>query len=189
MPEAEFWTFNASLAGDDLRERMGINLGAPGDRRDDSGTLWLEFPAVGGPGPKTDIAVEPAEVEWFRSHSSLVAGDGFDWVAASGGQGIRSLVVKVGNDKPRPYTVRLHFAEPESRQPGERRFSIALQGRTVLEGLDVVKEASGPNRGLIREFRGIEIGGELRIELTPASNRQATLLSGVELIAESPPQP
>ena len=44
MPEAELWTFN-DRQPEGLSERIGINLGAPGDRRDADGTLWLEYPA------------------------------------------------------------------------------------------------------------------------------------------------
>ena len=32
--------------------RVGINLGAPGDRKADDGTLWLEYPSVGGSSPR-----------------------------------------------------------------------------------------------------------------------------------------
>ena len=32
-------------------KRLGINLGAPGDRKDAQGTLWLEYPSVGGKSP------------------------------------------------------------------------------------------------------------------------------------------
>ena len=28
--------------------RVGINFGAPGNRKADDGTLWLEYPSVGG---------------------------------------------------------------------------------------------------------------------------------------------
>ena len=31
--------------------RLGLNLGAPGDRQDAEGTLWLDYPSVGGPSP------------------------------------------------------------------------------------------------------------------------------------------
>ena len=32
--------------------RLGLNLGAPGDRMTEAGTLWLDHPAVGGPSPR-----------------------------------------------------------------------------------------------------------------------------------------
>ena len=33
-------------------QRVGINFGAPGDRMTREGTLWLDFPSVGGPSPE-----------------------------------------------------------------------------------------------------------------------------------------
>ena len=47
------------------------------------------------------------------------------------------------DDEIRRYDVRLHFAEPEPVKPGQRIFSVSLEGRTVLENLDVVRAAGG----------------------------------------------
>ncbi len=45
--------------------------------------------------------------------------------------------------EPRKFIVRLHFAELEDVAPGERVFDVLVQGKTVVENLDVVKEAGG----------------------------------------------
>lgn len=82
-----------------------------------------------------------------------------------------------------PHTVRLHFAEPGDLAPGARVFHVALQGRTVLENFDPAREASGGT--LVREFRAIPIGAELRIRLTTAPGSQAPpVLCGIEFAAE-----
>ena len=36
----------------------GINFGAPGDRKTDDGTLWLDWPSVGGPSPEISVRTE-----------------------------------------------------------------------------------------------------------------------------------
>jgi len=41
---------------------VGINLGAPGDRRADNGTLWLEYPRVGGPSPEIPVNINHEEL-------------------------------------------------------------------------------------------------------------------------------
>ncbi len=187
MPEAETWTFQPAKSNELLSDRLGLNLGAPGDRRDESGTLWLEYPEVGGPSPQINVKIEPSEVDWFRRHSSLVTSERFDWVSASGGQGIRTLSLKLDNKSPRKYTVRLHFAEPDVVKAGDRVFSVALQGKAVLNDLDVTAAAGGPNQGMVREFSRIEIGQELRVEFKASSNSKLPpLLCGLELVAESP---
>jgi hypothetical protein len=41
----------------------------------------------------------------------------------------------------RAYTVRLHFVEPWPAKAGDRVFSVALEGKTVIEDFDIVREA------------------------------------------------
>jgi hypothetical protein len=62
---------------------------------------------------------------------------------------------------------------------------VRLQGETALAGLDLMKAAGGRNRAIAREFRGVQIGQELRVELIPAKgSKQPALLSGIEIQAE-----
>jgi hypothetical protein len=379
MPEAETWTFDEIDApSGDAAQQLGVNFGAPGDRRTASGTLWLDYPSVGGPSPDVPIEVDGSPA-YFRHHSSQFSGQGEPWIAASGVEGARSIAIRlrprissvaprvvvpvahpdddaeedqagkvnltssdleltldaspqtvgirfspvpvprggkidtayvqfevdeassqpthlelraeaaadaarfsqrehdissrqktravalweppawnktglagpdqrtadlaavlqevvdrpdwkqggavallIGGDGKRVakafggdpnraarlclefhdpsntnppqgsqpaaadrYTVRLHFAEPdETVQPGDRVFDVALQGTTVLEHLDVVAEAGGPRRSIVKEFRGIQVDGELTVQLAPATDRPA-VLSGIEAVVEA----
>lgn len=79
-----------------------------------------------------------------------------------------------------PHTVRLYFAEMEGKTPGQRVFDVSLQGKTVLENLDVAKEAGGPKRELVKEFKDIGISSGLDIGF--ASHAGEAMLSGVEII-------
>lgn len=379
MPEMEMWTYSQigaeAEAGAQL-QRVGINFGAPGDRRSEDGILWLDHPSVGGQSPGVEVALEGEGVDYFRRHSAMVSGAGLPWVNASGVSGATRITIvprtadaasqsasgafvfpardaadtaeetgkgkvttsssdlelvrdraaqvvglrfpkiklprnadiesahiqftvdetskeatrlnlaiqdianapafgnkaknvsnratlaktvewkpspwtkigavtrdqrtpdlapllrrvigrkdwKSGNaiafkisgsgkrvaksrgkDAPRlvvtlkdapdakipaeqtatvPYHVRLHFAEPGNVAPGERVFSVKLQGRTVLSGLDIRQETGASGRGLVREFRNIPVAEKLQIELskdTPGS--AGPILSGVELVA------
>ena len=188
MREAEMWTFNTYGVGDEPVRRVGINLGAPGDRAAPDGTLWLDYPDVGGPSPDVAVSVAPGSTRWFRKHSSRLQGEGLTWVAASGARGLTSLSVTLDKkaQQARPYTVSLYFSEPDDLGPGERVFNVALQGRTVLEGLDIAKETGGPNRVLVRTFQGVAVKGNLTVSLTPApSSRIAEpVLCGVAVAAE-----
>ncbi|MCX6909081.1 MAG: PA14 domain-containing protein, partial [Verrucomicrobia bacterium] len=85
----------------------------------------------------------------------------------------------------RAYTVRLVFAEPEDIRAGQRVFDVKLQGREVLPSLDIVKQAGGSNRGIVREFRGVKAVDALEIEFVPRSAKPP-LICGVELIAVQP---
>ena len=181
MPEAEMWTFfgNADLKGP--VKRIGINLGAPGDRRAEDGTLWVEHPGVGGKSPVAPITVE-GPVEYFRRHSSRIAGEGHPWVAASGAKGLSSLTLVINKDakQSEPYTVRLHFAEPDGLQPGERVFDVALQEDLVLRNFDIVREAGGPDRALVKEFT---VAASKELKLTTIARQGLPLLCGLEVFA------
>jgi hypothetical protein len=192
MPDAEMWTSFGSLDVKGPVKRLGLNLGAPGDRRAADGTLWLEFPSVGGKSPAVQATLTPKSPESFRRHESQVTSEGLRWVAASGMKGITGLRITLAKNgtAPRRYTVRLHFLEPEKRAAGERVFDVAVQGTVVLREFDIVKEAGGPNRGLVREFRNIEATSEMTIRLSPCPQAgcRAPILCGVELVAEEKPR-
>ena len=88
----------------------------------------------------------------------------------------------------RSFTVRLYFAEIEDLRPGRRVFDVAVQGQTVLRGLDVASEADGRNRALVKEFRHVNATEQIVIELTPKrqpGQRSAPpLITGVEVVQE-----
>jgi len=244
MPEMELWAytqFGLDATDGDRVERVGINFGAPGDRRAADGTMWLEYPSVGGDSPGLPITVTGKGTNYFRRHASQMSGAGLPWVAASGLRGcetititpeiVRPIITKPPRSKeddedegrrasgsstgpkavsaetlvaaitgltpktkkpvprsahpPAPYTVRLHFAEPEDLQPGQRVFGVSLQGRPVLEKFDIVGAAGGAQRGVVKEFKGVVIQKDLKITLTRAPGTLAgPIICGVELIAE-----
>lgn len=187
MPDAEIWTFFGKRIIDGPVRRVGINLGAPGNRKADDGTLWLEFPSVGGPSPRLPIRTVPAQPEWFRHHASRVQGP-LPWVAASGARGLRKLTIPLADRDAgeRLYTVRLCFAEPDGLEPGRRIFHVAIQGRQVLTDFDISQEAGGPMTSIVREFKGIAVTDQLTITLTPTAGDHtgAPVLCGVEVVQE-----
>ena len=95
----------------------------------------------------------------------------------------RSVRIATGSVpwQPAPYTVRLHFAELEDKQPGQRVFDIRLQGRLVAQSLDIVREAGGPRRLLTNTFH-VTPDKELVLEFLPQAG--TPLLNGLELIRD-----
>ena len=184
-PDVEVWTFNPLEWNGLPIQQIGINLGAPGDRKTGNGTLWLEYPLAGSPSPEIEIQTEPEEIHYFRHHSIWVSGEELKWVAASGAEGIRQLTIPLTKN-PRPdslYTVRLIFMEPDTNaQPGARVFDVSLQNLRVLRNLDIVKETGSPKRVLIKEFQDVSIAENLVIDLTPMTPQSQPILCGVELI-------
>ena len=86
MPEMDMWTVNdtarLSKPGDSI-ERIGINFGSPGDRTDSNGTLWLDYPVVGGGSANIDVQVT-GDAEFYHHHTLKFDGPATPWVGASG---------------------------------------------------------------------------------------------------------
>ncbi|NQV27633.1 MAG: PQQ-binding-like beta-propeller repeat protein, partial [Rhodopirellula sp.] len=186
LPQTEVWSYSA-LKFDpqkDAVRRIGINFGAPGDRQDDSGTLWVDYPNKGGTSPDIPITVTADSPRYFRRHSSLLQGEGVNWVAGSGVEGATSITLTLSATQPKTpqyYTVRLHFAEPDNAQPGERVFDIALQGKLMAENVDIARDSGSDKSALVREFNNVEASSILKLDLTPRTGR--TVLSGIEVVA------
>ena len=176
LPEShEQWTTWGRIAKEKLVgkiQRIGINFGAPADRMTESGTLWLDFPSMGGPSPELDLVTVPAKPRSYYHHSIWMRDDaGLPWVAASGVEGMES--VKLRGLKPGSYRVGLIFANPAS---DERRFDIQLQGRTV--STDFILSSRLTAVALV--FDGIASEGSLQIALE--AKKGATQLSGIEIV-------
>ncbi len=189
-PEVDVWTFNSfDWDGAPVR-RVGINLGAPGDRRDAADTLWLDYPPGESPSPNLPLETAPEQPEFYRHHSSRITADGngeLAWVGASGIRDVQSMAITLAGEdaKPRKYTVRLHFAETEPVEKGQRVFDVSLGGHAGgLKGFDVVAAAGGRNRAVIREFTGVEVTDKLTVTLAPAAGSLPAILCGIEIVAE-----
>ena len=82
------------------------------------------------------------------------------------------------------YTVRLHFAEIFSPQPGDRLENISLNGRIVLPKLDISAEA-GKNKALVKEFKNVapDANGNIviRVQSDPSSKDQNSKISAIQI--------
>jgi outer membrane protein assembly factor BamB len=184
MPEAEEWTYLGFTELKTPVRRIGVNLGAPGDRCADNGTVWLEHPSVGGPSPRAPVTLVPEIPVLFRKNPLRVGGAGLPWVTASGAKGLAELVLHLdpGGVEERACVVRLYFVEPDGLAAGQRVFDVALQGVPAITGFDVAREAGGADLGLVREFRDVPVRNDLRVRLTPRIGQ--TVLCGIEVQPE-----
>lgn len=193
-PAAEMWTFQGQSWSGSRVLRAGVNFGAPGDRRDDAGTLWMEWPSIGGISPDLPVQVKPDKPAVFRQHSGLVrqlAGPAVPaWVAASGIKDVERLVLTLSKkaDEPlRPYRVRLVFLDPDAMAAGQRVFTVRLQDGPESTPIDIVREA-GPLSVLAKEFPAVLVGNQLAVTFTPQKDSTlGAVCSGIEVVAEGAP--
>lgn len=160
-------------------QRIGLNFGAPGDRKTREGTLWLDHPSVGGPSPKIRVETRPKSPAFhYRNSLWMNAGQSPPWIAASTVEGLQEL--KLHDLKPGRYTVRLHFAETRNAKIGERRQTIWLQGKPALRDFDIHAIAKAPMTGLTREFETEIEDGTLQLKLEATAGQ--SLISGIEIV-------
>jgi hypothetical protein len=159
-------------------QRIGLNFGAPGDRMTRDGTLWLDYPSVGGPSPAINVLQSPNKVNYRYRHSMWMSQeDEQPWVTASMAEGLESVIVK--DLQPGKYEVKLYFAEPDNLKPGQRIVNVYLQQTEVLKNFDILAESGAAMKGVVLQYRDIDIDGTFKLQLT--SVKGETLISGIEL--------
>lgn len=114
MPDVETWTFRQEVWNGEAIERLGLNLGAPGDRQHDD-TLWLDFPSVGGPSPDIPVKLND-EAEFQREHSLRVSDNSADsddanpaWIRATGAFNVSSLQLTLDRKSKTKKRYRVEF--------------------------------------------------------------------------------
>ena len=199
-PGHDRWAIYSATGTNTPVQHLAVNLGAPGDRRNKDGVLWLGYPRPGLPGDRKAMGfsfeVQTQFLEgggYFHKSSEAepVAGTDSPWVFASCGRGLKHCILPLlgEGDGPAEYTVRLYFADLENEQASTRVFDIKLQGQLRADGFDTVKEAGGSHKAVVREFKGIEVDHNLEIELVPkdetiSSMSRAPILCGVEAVRQ-----
>ena len=90
------------------------------------------------------------------------------------------------------YTVRLHFVEPWFTQAdpgggiGSRVFNVYCEGSTLLKDFDILKEAGGGKRSIVREFHGIPASPQGKLDLTFEPVVNYALVNAIEAVEEEP---
>ncbi|QDT53356.1 Alcohol dehydrogenase [cytochrome c] precursor [Caulifigura coniformis] len=92
MPEMDAWTISntAQFPTHQRAKHLGLNFGAPGDRRDQHGLMWLAFPHVVEEAADFGIAFE-GDVQFFQDHATTKRDAILPWVAASGVEGVTKV--------------------------------------------------------------------------------------------------
>jgi len=187
------WGMYSAAGASTPVKHLAVNFGAPGDRKDAGGTLWLAYPRPYRDRLVFDIqlAEEVAPdggLYRFNEEDRVVPGAETPWILSSGYAGLAECTLPLlgENDKPALYTVRLAFAEPDELEPGQRAFSVTLQGKQVLTDFDIAAEAKQPGAAVVKEFKGIRVDRGLHVALAPSPSAKvgSTILCGIEVIAE-----
>ncbi len=105
MPDVEVWSVNslANISNDvatkasdttNVISNIGFNLGAAGDRHDDDGMLWLEYPNKSGESPGVTVEFN-SDAKVFKQHSASRGDDPRAWISASGIDNLSELTIRL----------------------------------------------------------------------------------------------
>ena len=188
------WGVYAATGSSQPVQHMALNLGAPGDRRDAHGKLWLGYPRPSSrPGIDLPLDLKPKftkDGDFFalNEKSFPVAQTDKPWVFSSGARGLtRAELPLIGKGQPAAtYTVRLYFSGLTKDAEGQRVFDIKLQGKTVKQGFDQIAAAGGTQRATMIEFKDVAVTSNLLLELSTANaeadESRQPILSGIEIL-------
>ncbi|HOE10693.1 MAG TPA: PQQ-binding-like beta-propeller repeat protein [bacterium] len=203
------WTVFVAHGPETPVKELAINLGAPGDMRDDDGTLWFGYPRFAtkytSHGGESPYGVQFKLNEKFLNGMGYFAEDfrtdrfqGIDkpWLFASGCLGALRFDVPLIDDtwgeEPGRYTILLGFIPMVSDRIGQRVFDIRVQGKVVAENFDPAKETAGQQKTIIKELPGVSVSNALTVELIPKvenpTKEQAPLLNFVKAVREDVPK-
>ncbi len=183
------WAIHSAVGSLMPVRQLFVNFGAPGDRKDAAGNLWLAYPRP-KPYKETSLDIDlklGAEFEksaryWSVNEASLTdVNSPAPWLYASGADRLQRLSVPLrgADDGAATYTVKLHFAMPEgssSVNAPEVKFNAKELGRDVE-----TQAASGVDSAAAVAVvtATVHVESDLQIEL-PLGDQPARL-SGIEI--------
>ena len=173
-------------------ENVGFLFGAVGDRKDNSGIFWMEYPfgeLAGGYSYQIPVGITVEGSATYYRHHSLTVSGAMPWVVAAGVEARSKITVTMvadGKDSAgkvvpvvspaHAYDVTLYFAEPnEKAKAGDRVFSVTVNG--IDAGSFNVAKTVGPRTLLSKTIPNVMI--DKTVEITSSASAGKTLLCGV----------
>jgi hypothetical protein len=175
---------------------MAINLGAPGDRKDENGTVWFSYPRnkayqETSLDVKLDLDPKFGAGGGFRSINEFNADAKVErnsfrspWLYTSWAEVLNRLTLPLlgKDDPPATYTVRLYVADVREGAPEPCVFDVQIAGKMVLR--DVSSKPLGSSAGAgVYEMKGVRVEGELVLEFV--AKRGAVMVNAVEAIRDN----
>lgn len=189
------WMIHSAVGAKTPVQSMAIAFGAPGDRTDGQGNLWLSYPRRKAyQETALDVALDfkpvflPAGRFSGISETSVQVRDSqAPWLYASWAEGLQQLTVPLlgPDDKPAVYGVKLHFSSAGDDQGRPVVFDVQLQGKTVLENVSLEAGANGLLLPTIAEAGNIQVSDNLTVQLLPRQG--VPRLHALEVVRQQSP--
>ncbi|HPM79323.1 MAG TPA: PQQ-binding-like beta-propeller repeat protein [Candidatus Anammoximicrobium sp.] len=196
------WSLYSGVGATTPVRQMSLNFGAPGDRRDKQGKLWLAYPRpTPNPSLETSLDLKLQFETEFQPGGGFFTADGdaserspsqWAWVVSSGARGAKRLVLPLrgAGDGPGTYHLRLVFARAAGDQPGQRVFDVRVQGELACQGVDAAAASGNADGFAVREVKNVPVSDQLVIEFASAhaspTPAQMPILCGLEVERSNP---
>jgi beta-galactosidase len=152
---------------------IAVNVGSNADFIDEQNRVWLaDQPYTAG---SWGFIGDSAKWIYSSPPDRNILGTTDDPVYQTMQEGLSSYKFDVPDGN---YEVELLFAETKFEQPGKRVFSVKINGKTVIENLDVAATAK-PRHAFDRKFTTAANGG-LTVEFVPVVGEP--VLSGIRVV-------
>ena len=151
MPELDYWTTaRPGILKDKKKAKLfGLNFGAPGDRVDETGSLWIDYPSVGG--DKIDLPLKVSYDKTFSSFSSW-GNKKKSWIYSSGLKGIKSIELENNYSEAE---LTFYFQNPSK---DTIQFNVLIDGKVFLSKFEAT-----PGQ-LISKIVKLKTKGKIKIE-------------------------
>ena len=155
MPELDYWTTARPGILKDKKQakEIAFNFGAPGDRIAEDGSLWIDYPSVGG--DKIDLPIKVSYDETFTYFSSW-ENKKQSWIYSSGLKGVESLEYENSFSEAE---MTFYFKNHSS---ASIKFNVLINGKEFLSnfeaapGVSLSKSIKVRQKGKIKvEFKNI----------------------------------
>ncbi|MEK6259194.1 MAG: PQQ-binding-like beta-propeller repeat protein [Planctomycetota bacterium] len=191
------WTISSAVGAQTPVKAMALNLGAPGDRKDAGGKLWLSYPrhrAYQETSLDVKLDLKPkfkagGQFTSVSETSQPVADTETPWLYTSWAEGLEQLTLPLlgPKDQPATYTVRLHFARLGSGDREPIVFDVQLQGKTALEDVTLPfapasqeGDAGGRAAAIVRDVENVRVTDNLIVDLVAKQGRPR--LNAIEVV-------
>ncbi len=196
------WSLYSGVGATTPVRQMSLNFGAPGDRRDKQGKLWLAYPRpTPNPSLETSLDLKLQFETELQPGGGFFTGDGdasersrseWAWIVSSGARGLKRLVLPLrgANDGPAMYNLRFVFASAAGDQPGQRVFDVRVRGELAGARVDAAAQSGSGDGFVVREVKNVPVTDNLAIEFVSAhaspTPLQMPILCGLEVERSGP---
>jgi outer membrane protein assembly factor BamB len=170
-------------------EKLALNLGGPGDRKDSQGNLWLSYPRRAAyKETSLDIALDlkplftpEGKFNSVREQTAVASLEN-PWLYSSWADGIQQLTLPLlgPGDAPADYSVRLHFAQGKAFGNEPVVFDVLVQNQTVLESVTLNASSGAELEPVIKDIPAVHVTDNLVIDFKDKVGRAR--LNAIEVL-------